>query len=136
MLLSMCCHFRFSGITEDDLESVNTRLHHVQAVLLDLFSSETVLIGHSLESDLLALKVREYEQYRIKYKAAIDIQCKLNVQAVLLKLFNSETIFIGHSLASDLLALKVWEDIGAMSMHSHPSGKRMTPSQTKPVIDT
>ncbi|XP_051012855.1 RNA exonuclease 1 homolog [Acomys russatus] len=46
----------FSGVTEADLVSTNVRLRDVQAVLLSLFSTETILIGHSLESDLLALK--------------------------------------------------------------------------------
>ncbi len=49
--------YRFSGITEDDLKSVDTKLHNVQAVLLNMFSSDTILIGHSLESDMLSLKV-------------------------------------------------------------------------------
>ncbi|XP_077869979.1 uncharacterized protein LOC100372740 [Saccoglossus kowalevskii] len=48
---------RFSGITEEDLESVDTVLQDVQAVLLNKFSADTILIGHSLESDLLALKM-------------------------------------------------------------------------------
>ncbi|KAL1777489.1 RNA exonuclease 1-like [Sigmodon hispidus] len=46
----------FSGVTEEDLASTNVRLRDVQAMLLSLFSTETILIGHSLESDLLALK--------------------------------------------------------------------------------
>ncbi|XP_008845352.1 putative exonuclease GOR [Nannospalax galili] len=46
----------FSGVTEADLANTNVRLRDVQAVLLGLFSSDTILIGHSLESDLLALK--------------------------------------------------------------------------------
>ena len=52
-------HFvhRFSGLTAADLKDVATRLHDVQAVLLSLFNERTVLIGHSLESDLTALKV-------------------------------------------------------------------------------
>ncbi|KAJ8040486.1 RNA exonuclease 1-like [Holothuria leucospilota] len=48
---------KFSGITEEDLEYVKTTLQNVQAVLLSMFSSDTILIGHSLESDLLALKL-------------------------------------------------------------------------------
>ncbi|XP_072172640.1 uncharacterized protein [Diadema setosum] len=48
---------RFSGITENDLKPVTTKLRGVQAVLLNLFSAHTILIGHSLESDLLALKL-------------------------------------------------------------------------------
>nr|XP_040580313.1 RNA exonuclease 1 homolog isoform X2 [Lepeophtheirus salmonis] len=48
---------RFSGITQKDLENVTTTIIDVQAVLLSMFSSDTILIGHSLESDLKALKM-------------------------------------------------------------------------------
>ncbi|XP_038571339.1 RNA exonuclease 1 homolog [Micropterus salmoides] len=48
---------RFSGVTAEDLESVTISLRDVQAVLLSMFSAESILIGHSLESDLLALKL-------------------------------------------------------------------------------
>ncbi|CAC5420096.1 REX1 [Mytilus coruscus] len=48
---------RFSGITEDDLEEVTTSLRDVQAVLLSLVTDKTILMGHSLESDLTAVKI-------------------------------------------------------------------------------
>ncbi|ETE61626.1 RNA exonuclease 1-like protein, partial [Ophiophagus hannah] len=48
---------RFSGVTEADLENTSITLRDVQAVLLSMFSTETILIGHSLESDLFALKL-------------------------------------------------------------------------------
>lgn len=48
---------RFSGVTEADLVDTSITLRDVQAVLLSMFSADTILIGHSLESDLLALKV-------------------------------------------------------------------------------
>nr|XP_045011467.1 RNA exonuclease 1 homolog [Jaculus jaculus] len=48
---------KFSGVTEADLALTETRLRDVQAALLSLFSADTILIGHSLESDLLALKL-------------------------------------------------------------------------------
>ncbi|XP_053709584.1 RNA exonuclease 1 homolog isoform X1 [Synchiropus splendidus] len=48
---------RFSGVTEEDLESVTITLRDVQAVLLSMFSAESILLGHSLESDFLALKL-------------------------------------------------------------------------------
>lgn len=51
------CLCRFSGITDQDLKGVKTTLRDVQAVLLSLFSQKTVLMGHSLESDLIALKL-------------------------------------------------------------------------------
>lgn len=53
-LLLLC---RFSGVTEEDLENTSITLRDVQAVLLNMFSADTILIGHSLESDLFALKV-------------------------------------------------------------------------------
>jgi len=48
---------RFSGITDKDMQGVETTIRDVQAVLLNLFSSKTILIGHSLESDFKALKL-------------------------------------------------------------------------------
>ena len=51
----------WSGITEGALSSVNTTLAEVQTRLLSLFtstpSSTPILLGHSLESDLKALKL-------------------------------------------------------------------------------
>lgn len=44
-------------MTEADLVDTSVTLRDVQAVLLSMFSADTILIGHSLESDLLALKV-------------------------------------------------------------------------------
>ncbi len=48
---------RFSGLTANSLEGVTTTIRDVQAVLLSMFSTDTILIGHSLESDFKALKV-------------------------------------------------------------------------------
>ncbi|GCB69239.1 hypothetical protein scyTo_0013941 [Scyliorhinus torazame] len=48
---------RFSGVTEEDMEGTTITIRDVQAVLLNMFSAGTILIGHSLESDLFALKL-------------------------------------------------------------------------------
>ncbi|KAK7489485.1 hypothetical protein BaRGS_00019284 [Batillaria attramentaria] len=48
---------RFSGLTAADLKDVTTTGTDVQAILLSMFSDKTILIGHSLESDLFALKL-------------------------------------------------------------------------------
>ncbi|KAM8939698.1 RNA exonuclease 1 homolog isoform 2-T2 [Pelodytes ibericus] len=48
---------RFSGVTEEDMQNTSLTLRDVQAVLLSMFCSDTILIGHSLESDLFALKL-------------------------------------------------------------------------------
>ncbi|XP_075047577.1 RNA exonuclease 1 homolog isoform X2 [Mixophyes fleayi] len=48
---------RFSGVTEDNLKNITTSIRDVQAILLNLISADTILIGHSLENDLNALKL-------------------------------------------------------------------------------
>uniref|UniRef100_G1QFP7 Exonuclease domain-containing protein n=1 Tax=Myotis lucifugus TaxID=59463 RepID=G1QFP7_MYOLU len=48
---------RFSGVTPTDLAHTSTSIRDVQAALLTLFNAHTILIGHSLQSDLLALKL-------------------------------------------------------------------------------
>ncbi len=49
---------RWSGITENQLRDCNIRIEDVQRRLLKLFNNKSILIGHSLESDLKALKVK------------------------------------------------------------------------------
>jgi len=44
-------------VTEEDLNGVTTTLRDVQAAFLTKFSSDSILMGHSLESDLMALRV-------------------------------------------------------------------------------
>ncbi|XP_013417107.1 RNA exonuclease 1 homolog isoform X2 [Lingula anatina] len=51
------CNTRFSGLKKEDLKGVRTTIRDVQAVLLSLFSDKTILMGHSLESDLISLKL-------------------------------------------------------------------------------
>lgn len=48
---------RFSGLTEEILRSERRTLRDIQAVLLSMFHSRTILIGHSLDSDLKAIKM-------------------------------------------------------------------------------
>ncbi|XP_017883961.1 RNA exonuclease 1 homolog [Ceratina calcarata] len=48
---------RFSGITEENMKNTTTSLLDVQATLLTMFSEKTILVGHSLESDLKALRL-------------------------------------------------------------------------------
>lgn len=66
---------RFSGVTEEDLENVTITMRDVQAVLLSMFSAETILIGHSLESDLLALKVKMALNHVYANKTRVCFPC-------------------------------------------------------------
>ncbi|EDO16506.1 hypothetical protein Kpol_513p22 [Vanderwaltozyma polyspora DSM 70294] len=49
---------KYSGITEEKLADVTTTLKDVQNDILGMISTEDVLIGHSLQSDLSVLKLR------------------------------------------------------------------------------
>ncbi len=48
---------QFSGMTSAILDPVRTSLSEVQSKLLDLFTPHCILLGHSLESDLTAMKL-------------------------------------------------------------------------------
>ena len=49
---------RFSGLFPEDLAGVEVTLVDVQKHILSFVSESTILMGHSLESDLRSLKVR------------------------------------------------------------------------------
>ncbi|EFW99413.1 RNA exonuclease 4 [Grosmannia clavigera kw1407] len=48
---------QFSGITETMLASVTTTLADIQARLVDLLDAQSILVGHSLDSDMRALQL-------------------------------------------------------------------------------
>ncbi|XP_071402351.1 RNA exonuclease 1 homolog [Centroberyx affinis] len=48
---------RFSGVSEEDVRGTSTSIREVQQTLLSFISTDTVLIGHCLETNLCALKL-------------------------------------------------------------------------------
>ena len=52
-----CYPFRFSGVTREDLADVTTTISDIHDILLNMLDKNTILMGHSLESDLNALNV-------------------------------------------------------------------------------
>eukprot|EP00850_Spirogloea_muscicola_P006918 SM000034S12672 [mRNA] locus=s34:116735:121941:+ [translate_table: standard] len=48
---------QYSGITKEMMDGVRTSVLDVQNVMLDFISAETILVGHSLQSDLQQLQI-------------------------------------------------------------------------------
>lgn len=48
---------RFSGITKEQMDRTSTSILQIQANILHLCNSRTILVGHSLESDMKVLKI-------------------------------------------------------------------------------
>jgi len=98
---------KFSGITEESLSNCSKRLSDVQQDLLEIFDKDSILIGHSLDSDLKALKMVHYNvvdtsviyphKYGPPYKWSLKLLCEQHLQRII----QSEA---GHDSKEDALA--------------------------------
>jgi hypothetical protein len=48
---------RYSGITPELLDPITTRIEQIQVAILRMIDRDTVIVGHSLDNDLHALKI-------------------------------------------------------------------------------
>lgn len=98
---------KYSGITEESLSNCKKRLFEVQLDLLKIFNKDSILIGHSLESDLKALKMIHYNVvdtsiiYPHKYGPPYKWGLKLLSEQHLQRIIQSEE---GHDSKEDALA--------------------------------
>ncbi|CAI6351956.1 unnamed protein product [Macrosiphum euphorbiae] len=98
---------KYSGITEESLRGCSKRLSDVQQDLLKMFDKDSILIGHSLDSDLKALKMVHYNvvdtsvMYPHKYGPPYKWGLKLLSEQHLQRIIQSEE---GHDSKEDALA--------------------------------
>lgn len=98
---------KYSGITEESLRYCSKRLVDVQQDLLKMFDKDSILIGHSLDSDLKALKMVHYNvvdtsiiyphKYGPPYKCGLKVLSEQHLQRII----QSEE---GHDSKEDALA--------------------------------
>jgi len=98
----------YSGITPDILKNVHTRLGDVQMKLLEIISSNDIIIGHSLENDMRVLKIYHdnYIDTSIVYGDERGVRFKPSLRVLVKKhlrreIQNSET---GHCSNEDARA--------------------------------
>ncbi|KAM9363753.1 RNA exonuclease 5 [Symphorus nematophorus] len=98
---------RFSGITAAMLRPITTTLRDVQAKLMTLLPSDAVLVGHSLNNDLVALKLihQHVIDTSLLYRKEFGQKFKLKVLAeTLLKRQIQTEERTGHNPTEDAVA--------------------------------
>lgn len=125
---------RFSGITHDQMERTSTNILQIQANILHLCNNNTILIGHSLESDLKALKIIHSSvidtsvmfphKFGLPHKRALKALASDYLQKII------QNSVSGHDSAEDALTCmelvmwKVKEDLKVKGISSFTSKKR------------
>lgn len=150
-------HTRYSGIDKHSLDGVSTKLADVQRALLSFITPTHVLVGHSLESDLRALKLvhdrvadtsvlftfvfplndprrgrRRYAKYSLRQLAKDHLGRTIQVNAAGDVLHDSCE---DATAALDLFAVKVRQFIAANSASASTTGAKKRKVIEQPPID-
>ncbi|KAL9275185.1 Small RNA degrading nuclease 5-like protein [Drosera capensis] len=108
---------RYSGITSEMLSDVTTSLEDIQDDFLKLVYQETVLVGHSLENDLVALKISHnlvidtailYKHPRVgSYKTALRVLSRKYLSKEIQDSVKGHDSVEDAKTAMDLVMLKI-----------------------------
>ncbi|CAM0949936.1 unnamed protein product [Alopecurus aequalis] len=116
---------RFSGITAEMLSDVTTTLQEIQEEFIGLVYKETILVGHSLENDLMALQISHdlVIDTAVLYKYNRGPRCKVALRVLANKYLSREiqNTRSGHDSVEDaraaldlaLLKIKYGPDFGS-----------------------
>ncbi|EMS51162.1 Small RNA degrading nuclease 5 [Triticum urartu] len=135
---------RFSGITAEMLSDVTTTLQEIQEEFIGLVYKETILVGHSLENDLLALRISHdlVIDTAVLYKYNRGTRCKIALRVLANKYLSRviQNTGSGHDSVEDaraaldlaFLKIKYGPDFGSppsfsrrkLSSILHECGKR------------
>ncbi|CAD6268115.1 unnamed protein product [Miscanthus lutarioriparius] len=135
---------RFSGITAEMLADVSTTLQEIQEEFVGLVYKETILVGHSLENDLMALRISHglIIDTAVLYKYNRGSRCKIALRVLTKKFIGREiqNTGSGHDSVEDaraalelaILKIKHGPDFGSQPSLSrqkltsilHESGKK------------
>jgi len=135
---------RFSGITAEMLADVSTTLQEIQEEFVGLVHKETILVGHSLENDLMALRISHglIIDTAVLYKYNRGSRCKIALRVLTKKFLGREiqNTGSGHDSVEDaraalelaILKIKHGPDFGSQPSLSrrkltsilHESGKK------------
>ncbi|KAM3332920.1 hypothetical protein ACQJBY_028186 [Aegilops geniculata] len=99
---------RFSGITAEMLSDVTTTLQEIQEEFVGLVYKETILVGHSLENDLLALRISHdlVIDTAVLYKYNRGPRCKIALRVLASKYLSRviQNTGSGHDSVEDARA--------------------------------
>ncbi|XP_072151108.1 small RNA degrading nuclease 5 isoform X2 [Setaria viridis] len=99
---------RFSGITAEMLADVSTTLQEIQEEFVGLVHKETILVGHSLENDLTALRISHglIIDTAVLYKYNRGARCKIALRVLTKKFLGREiqNTGSGHDSVEDARA--------------------------------